>query len=210
MPRKPRSTRRELVNEETGVIYELRETQEPDPRRSYNFGGRHGQISFPRVMAMLAKESGLTGDDIRVFFYCGIKTFEKGGATAGETADYLGLTPQATRRIAKKLSDNKLFLVAEVVGRTIKYKASPHIITSCSGEEQSEEASHYHLPTLPGRPEAGVPKDKADVTPKRVPRARRTSVADKGTAAPEAERADDVRDLGRAGEPGGGDSRRAG
>ncbi|MEV6478234.1 hypothetical protein [Streptomyces sp. NPDC051657] len=42
-------------------------------------------------------------------------------------------------------------LVADVVWRTIKYKASPHIVSSLSGAEQSEEAAAYHLPTLPGR-----------------------------------------------------------
>ncbi|MFJ8871208.1 hypothetical protein ACIRD6_36325 [Streptomyces sp. NPDC102473] len=58
---------------------------------------------------------------------------------------------QATRRIAKELAENKFFLVADRIGRTIKYKASPHIVSSLSGAEQSEEAAAYHLPVVPGR-----------------------------------------------------------
>lgn len=51
----------------------------------------------------------------------------------------------------KELAENKLLLVADRIGRTIKYKASPHIVSSLSGEEQSEQAAAYHLPTVPGR-----------------------------------------------------------
>lgn len=99
---------------------------------------------------MLSGESGITGDALRVFFYCGIMTYKQGGASAKEAAEHLGLTVQATRRIAKSLAANKIFLVAEVTGRTIKYRASPHIVSSLSGADQSEEAAAYHLPTLPG------------------------------------------------------------
>ena len=79
-------------------------------------------------------------------------TYEKGGASAREAAEHLGLTVQATRRIAKKLAEHKMFLVAEKVGRTIKYRASPHIVSALTGAEQAKEAAAYHLPTLPGRP----------------------------------------------------------
>ncbi|MFD4376637.1 hypothetical protein [Streptomyces sp. NPDC058486] len=89
------------------------------------------------------------------------------------------------------LAENRIFLVAEVVGRTIKYRASPHIVSSLTGEEQAEEAASYHLPTLPGRPDTA--KDKADVTSQSVPRARRSAGTDKRAAALQAERPDDVR-----------------
>ncbi len=202
MPKQGRNGRsRELVNTATGEVHELWEPEDEDsPRRTYNLGGRHGQISFPRVKAMLKADSGLTGDDIRVFFYCGIMTYEEGGATAKDTAEFLGLTPQATRRIAKKLSQHKMLLVAEVIGRTIRYRASPHILSSLTGREQSEEAAAYHLPTLPGRPGA-APKGQPDGTPKPVSRARRSSGADEPAAAPETEHLDDVRGLGRSGTP---------
>ncbi|MGW7256842.1 MarR family transcriptional regulator [Streptomyces sp. NPDC054834] len=186
------------MNTATGEVHELREPDDAEKRRTYSFGGRHGQISFERVMAILSKDSGLTGDDIRVFFYCGIKTYEKGGATAVEAAEYLGLTPQATRRIAKKLAEHKMLLVAEVIGRTIRYKASVHIISSLTGAEQSEEAVTQHLPTLPGRPGA-TPKDSSHATPQPVSRTRSGAGTDRRTAASEAERADDVRDPGRPG-----------
>ncbi|MGW7401756.1 MarR family transcriptional regulator [Streptomyces cyaneofuscatus] len=143
---------RELVNRTTGEVHELWEGDEgTDSRRSYSFGGRHGQFSFERVLAMLSADSGITGDAFRVFFYCAILTYKEGGATAKEAAEHLGLTPQATRRIAKELAENKLLLVADRIGRTIKYKARPHIVSSLSGEEQSEQAAAYHLPTVPGR-----------------------------------------------------------
>ncbi|MCY0938426.1 MarR family transcriptional regulator [Streptomyces sp. H34-S4] len=203
-----RTARRKLVNTQTGEVHELHEQEDP-LRRSYNLGGRFGQFSFERIMAMLGKESGITGDDLRVFFYCAILTYEMGGASAKEAAEHLGLTPQATRRIAKKLAENRIFLVAETVGRTIKYRASPHIVSSLTGEEQSQEAAAYHLPTLPGKKPA-TSKDRDDVTPKPVPRARRTATADKRTAAPEAEHAHDVRDLRRAGTLRGEDGSRAG
>ncbi|MGW8768365.1 winged helix-turn-helix domain-containing protein [Streptomyces sp. NPDC055815] len=188
-----RALRRELVNEETGEIHGFLEEQKR--RRSYALGGQYGQISFERVLDMLAYESGLTGDDIRAFFYCGIMTYRDGGATAKKTAEHLGITPQACRRILKKLSEHKMLLVADVVGRTIKYRASPHIISALSGEEQAIEAAAYHLPTLPGRPDTA--KDKADVT-KPVPRARRVAGAHQRSASPEAEPADDVRPPRRA------------
>ncbi|GGY18993.1 hypothetical protein GCM10010358_82480 [Streptomyces minutiscleroticus] len=199
MPNQGRSGRsRELVNTATGEIHELWEPDEGGPRRAYNLGGRFGQFSFTRVLEMLKAESGITGDDFRVFFYCGIMTYEKGGATAKEAAEFLGLTPQATRRIAKKLAENKIFLVAEVIGRTIKYRASPHIISSLTGAEQAEEAAAYHLPTMPGRSGAAS-KGQTHGTQKPVSRARRTAGAHKRAVAPEAERADDVRDPGRSG-----------
>ncbi|WP_184503089.1 MarR family transcriptional regulator [Streptomyces botrytidirepellens] len=172
------------------------EPEEATRRRSYNLGGRHGQFSFERVKDMLSAESGITGDDFRVFFYCAILTYEKGGATAKEAAEFLGLTPQATRRIAKKLAENRIFLVEEVIGRTKKYRASPHIVSSLTGAEQSEEAAAYHLPTMPGR-SGTASKGPTNATPKPVSRARRSSGTDKRTAAPEAEHRDDVRDSGR-------------
>ncbi|WP_103535989.1 helix-turn-helix domain-containing protein [Streptomyces sp. SM11] len=148
----PRQHGRELVNTATGEVHELWEPGgDSGQRRTYSLGGRHGQFSFERVLAMLSGDSGITGDAFRVFFYCGVMTYKQGGATAKEAAEHLGLTPQATRRIAKELAENKIFLVADRIGRTIKYKASPHIVSSLSGVEQSEEASAYHLPTLPGR-----------------------------------------------------------
>lgn len=149
----PRQQGRELVNTATGEVHELWEPEEEDggQRRTYNLGGRHGQFSFERVLAMLDGDSGITGDAFRVFWYCGIMTYKRGGASAKEAAEHLKLTPQATRRIAKELSENKLLLVADRVGRTIKYRASPHIVSSLTGSEQSEEAVAYHLPTLPGR-----------------------------------------------------------
>lgn len=148
----PRQQSRELVNTATGEVHELWEPEkESGPRRSYNLGGRHGQFSLDRVSAMLHRDSGITGDAFRVFWFCAIETYQDGGATAKEASEHLGLTPQATRRIAKQLAENKIFLVADVIGRTIKYKASPHIVSSLSGAEQSEEAAAYHLPTLPGR-----------------------------------------------------------
>ncbi|MFE1057061.1 hypothetical protein [Streptomyces rochei] len=52
-----------------------------------------------------------------------------------EAADYLGLTPQATRRMAKKLVEHKMLLVSDVIGRTIKYRVTPHIVSSPSGRE---------------------------------------------------------------------------
>ncbi|MGW3152135.1 MarR family transcriptional regulator [Streptomyces sp. NPDC001177] len=199
LPHQGRSGRsRELVNTATGEVHELWEPDEVGRRRSYSFGGRHGQFSFDRVLAMLEKDSGITGDDFRVFFYCGIMTYEKGGATAKEAAEFLGLTPQATRRIAKKLAENKIFLVAEVIGRTIKYKASPHIVSSLTGAEQSEEAAAYHLPTMPGRSGAAS-KGQTNATPKPVSRAGRTATAHKRTVTPEAEHRDDVRDPGWSG-----------
>ncbi|MFE7968257.1 MarR family transcriptional regulator [Streptomyces cellulosae] len=142
---------RALVNTATGEVHELWEPDEKEQRRTYSFG-RYGQFSFAQVLAMLSKDSGITGDDLRVFFYCGIMTYEKGGASAREAAEHLGLTVQATRRIAKKLAEHKMFLVAEKVGRTIKYRASPHIVSALTGAEQAKEAAAYHLPTLPGRP----------------------------------------------------------
>ncbi|WP_234431865.1 MULTISPECIES: hypothetical protein [unclassified Streptomyces] len=198
VPREVRGAR-DVFNRATGEVYELLEPVDPPPPRriSYNMGGRHGQFSIPRVMEMLSKESGLTGDAIRVFLFCGIKAFEKGGATANEAADHLGLTPQATRRIAKMLAEHKCLLVAERVGRTIKYRASPHIISSLSGEEQAQEAAAYHLPTVPGRP--ATKKDKTNASPS-VPGARSARAAHKRTAAPEAERADEVRDSGGPGD----------
>ncbi|MET9774586.1 helix-turn-helix domain-containing protein [Streptomyces sp. NPDC006367] len=154
VPNQGRSGRsRALVNIATGEVHELLEQDEDVPRRSYAFGGRHGQFSFERVLAMLSADSGITGNEFRLFFYCGIMTYNgKGGATAREAADYLGLTPQATRRMAKKLAEHKMLLVADVIGRTIRYRVTPHIVSSLSGREQSEEAAAYHLPTLPGRP----------------------------------------------------------
>src|SRR5690606_20712624 len=156
---------------------------------------------------MLEKDSGITGDDFRVFFYCGIMTYEKGGATAKDAAEFLGLTPQATRRIAKKLAENKIFLVAERIGRTIKYRASPHIVSSLTGAEQSEEAAAYHLPTMPGRPGAA---SKGMTNAKSVPRTRQPAKAAGRAAAPEAEHRDDVRDSGRPGEQRRTYGRRAG
>ncbi|MFD8375297.1 hypothetical protein ACFV2Z_31695 [Streptomyces sp. NPDC059688] len=200
--------RRELVNTATGEVHELWEPEER--RRSYNFGGRHGQFSFERVLAMLQKDSGITGDDFRVFWYCGIMTYEKGGATAKEAAEFLGLTPQATRRIAKKLAENRIFLVAEVIGRTIKYRASPHIVSSLTGEQQSQEAAAYQLPSLPGRAAGAAAKGQTNATPKPVSRARRSADADKGSVAPEAECADDLRDSGRPGAQRRANGRRAG
>lgn len=200
---------RELINTATGEVHELVEFEEASRRRSYSFGGRHGQFSFERVLAMLEKSSGITGDDFRVFFYCGIMTYEKGGATAKEAAEHLGLTPQATRRIAKKLAEHHIFLVAEVVGRTIKYRASPHIVSSLTGAEQSEEAAAYNLPTLPGRTGAAS-KGKANATSEPVSRTRRASGTDGRASAPEAEHRDAVRDPGRAGEQRRANGRRAG
>ncbi len=149
-----RGRSRALINTATGEVHELVEQEDEGvPRRSYAFGGRHGQFSFERVLAMLAADSGITGNEFRLFFYCGIMTYNgKGGATAVEAAECLGLTPQATRRMAKKLAEHKMLLVAEVIGRTIKYRVTPHIVSSLSGREQSEEAAAYHLPSLPGRP----------------------------------------------------------
>ncbi|MGW0885303.1 MarR family transcriptional regulator [Streptomyces sp. NPDC002671] len=193
MPKQGRSGHsRELVNTATGEVHELWEPEEDDSRRPYAFGGRHGQFSFSRVKAMLAKDSGITGDDLRVFFYCGIMTYEEGGATAKDAAEFLGLTPQATRRIAKKLAEHKMFLLAEVIGRTIKYRASPHIISALSGREQSEQAAAFHLPTLPGR-SGSASKGRPHATSKPVPRPRRPAGTDEDTAPPEAERTDDIR-----------------
>ncbi|MGJ5756524.1 MarR family transcriptional regulator [Streptomyces puniciscabiei] len=189
------------MNTATGEIHELWEPEDKDDlRRSYAFGGRHGQFSFARVMAMLAKGSGITGDDFRVFFYCGIMTYENGGATAKEAAEFLGLTPQATRRIAKKLAEHKMLLVVEVIGRTIKYRASPHIISALTGREQSEQAAAFHLPTLPGRP-GSPPKGRTNGTSKPVPRTRRSAGTDERTVPPETERADDIRNPGRPEDP---------
>ncbi|MEV4046826.1 hypothetical protein [Streptomyces sp. NPDC049744] len=56
----------------------------------------------------------------------------KGGATAVKAADFHGLTPQATRRMAKKLAEHQLLLVADVIGWTIKYRATPHTVFSLS------------------------------------------------------------------------------
>ncbi|MER6570281.1 helix-turn-helix domain-containing protein [Streptomyces sp. NPDC001093] len=187
------------MNTATGEIHELWEIrEEDDPRRSYAFGGRHGQFSFARIMAMLAKDSGITGDDFRVFFYCGIMTYEEGGATAKEAAEFLGLTPQATRRITKKLAEHKMLLVAEIIGRTIKYRASPHIISALSGRQQSEQAAAFHLPTLPGR-SGSATKGRTNDTSRPVPRTHRPAGTDERTAAPETEHTDDVRDPGRPG-----------
>ncbi|MEV7420974.1 MarR family transcriptional regulator [Streptomyces sp. NPDC089919] len=184
-----------MFNRATGEVYELLEPVDPPPRRiAYNLGGRHGQFSVLRVMEMLSKESGLTGDAIRVFLFCGIRAFENGGATANEAAAHLGLTPQATRRIARMLAEHKCLLVAERVGRTIKYRASPHIISSLSGEEQAREAAAFHLPTVPGRPDT---KEHTTHASPSVPGTRSPRSADRRTAAPETERGDAVRDPGR-------------
>jgi hypothetical protein len=86
-----------------------------------------GSVSFERVLSMLAKGSGITGDDFRVFFYCVIKTHEQGSATVNEISEHLGLTAQGTRRIAKKLVDGGALLVDDVVGRTIKCRVNPRL-----------------------------------------------------------------------------------
>ncbi|WP_234444186.1 helix-turn-helix domain-containing protein [Streptomyces sp. NRRL S-1868] len=198
MPEHRRTGRsRELVNRATGEVHELWEPED-EKRRSYQFGGRHGQFSFARILDMLAKDSGITGDDFRVFWYCAIMTYNKGGATASEAAKYLGLTPQAARRMAKKLCENRIFLVEEVIGRTKKYKASPHIVSSLSGAEQASLAAAYHLPTMPGRSGAAS-KGRENATPKPVSGARRSAGADRRAVPPQAELADDVRDSGRSG-----------
>ncbi|MEU0770661.1 MarR family transcriptional regulator [Streptomyces albogriseolus] len=200
MPEQRRSGRsRELVNTATGEVHELWEHDGEERRRSYAFGGRHGQFSFPRVMAMLQADSGITGDEFRLFWYCAITTYEKGGASAREAAEFLGLTPQATRRMAKKLAENRIFLVADRIGRTIKYRASPHIVSSLTGREQSEEAAAVHLPTLPGRTGA-VSKGKKNATSRSLPGARRPSGTDARAVAPEAKPVDGVRDPGWTGE----------
>src|SRR5690606_5538468 len=186
---------RELVNTATGEVHELWEPDGEERRRSYQFGGRHGQFSFVRVLEMLEADSGITGDDFKLFWYCAIMTYTKGGATAGEAAKFMGLTPQATRRMAKKLCENRIFLVEEVIGRTKKYKASPHIVSSLSGAEQSVLAAAYHLPTMPGRSGAASKGRKNATQP--VSGARRSAGEDGRAAAPEAEPADDVRDPGR-------------
>ncbi|GGR59473.1 MarR family transcriptional regulator [Streptomyces griseomycini] len=188
---------RELVNRATGEVHELWEPDDESRRRSYQFGGRHGQFSFARILEMLAAESGITGDDFRLFWYCAIMTYDKGGATATEAAKYLGLTPQATRRMAKKLCENRIFLVEEVIGRTKKYKASPHIVSSLSGAEQSALAAAYHLPTMPGR-SGTASKGRQNATPKPVSGARRSAGEDGRAVTPEAESIDDVRDPGRS------------
>ncbi|MCX4400136.1 MarR family transcriptional regulator (plasmid) [Streptomyces sp. NBC_00053] len=188
-----------IVDFATGEYTELAASDEDSARRSYSFGGRYGQFSFERVLAMLSADSGLTGDAIRVFWYCAIMTYKQGGATAKEAADHCGLTVQATRRIAKELAENKLFLVAEVIGRTKRYKASPHIISSLSGADQSAEAAAYHLPTLPGRRIGTAPKDTTNASQQPVPRTRGAAGTDKRSVAPEAERLDDLRDPGRFG-----------
>lgn len=192
---------RELVNRATGEVHELWEPNEEEKRRSYALGGRHGQFSFSRILEMLSAESGVTGDDFRLFWYCAIMTYDKGGATATEAAKYLGLTPQATRRMAKKLCENRIFLVEEVIGRTKKYKASPHIVSSLSGAEQSALAAAYHLPTMPGRPGAAS-KGRKNATPESVPGSRRSSSQDGRAVPPQAERTDDVRDPGGLGQLG--------
>jgi len=193
--RKGRS--RELINRATGEVHELWEPDEEEKRRSnYQLGGRHGQFSFARILDMLAKDSGITGDDFRVFWYCAIMTYDKGGATASEAAKYLGLSPQAARRMAKKLCENRIFLVEEVIGRTKRYKASPHIVSSLSGAEQAALAAAYHLPTMPGRSGAAS-KGRQNATSKPVPGARRSAGADQRAVPPQAEPADDVRDSGR-------------
>lgn len=189
---------RELVNRATGEVHELWEPDEEEKRRAYALGGRHGQFSFSRILDMLSADSGITGDDFRVFWYCAIMTYDKGGASASEAAKYLGLTPQATRRMAKKLCEHRIFLVEEVVGRTKKYKASPHIVSSLSGAEQSALAAAYHLPTMPGRPDTAS-KGRKNATPKSVPRTRRAPGQDRRPAPPQAERSDDVRDPGGPG-----------
>lgn len=76
---------------------------------------------------MLDKESGVTGDDFRVFWYCGIKTADGETVAANEAAEFLGLTVQAVRRITRKLAEHGFLVVDDVVGRTIKYRVSPHI-----------------------------------------------------------------------------------
>lgn len=115
-------------------------------------GGRHrsGMFSLEYTLAMLEKDSGITGDDFRVFVYCGAKTQGKGSATVNEIAEHLGLTHQGVRRIARKLADVGILLIEDVEGRTIRYRTSPHVVTGLA-----REGVAYPLPNLPGRSGSG-------------------------------------------------------
>lgn len=116
-------------------------------REAAAFKYRPGAFSLEHTMAMLGADSGITGDDFRVFLFCGAKTRGRGSVTVNEVVEHLGLTPQGVRRICKKLADAGILLVEDVEGRTIRYRTSAHIIGSSLKERRS-----HPLPTLPGRP----------------------------------------------------------
>lgn len=94
---------------------------------------RAGAVSSESVLAMLDKESGITGDDFRVFWYCGIRAGDGRTVDAKEVAEFLGLSVPAVRRIMRKLAEGGFLVVDDVVGRTIKYRASPHIVPAPTG-----------------------------------------------------------------------------
>ena len=117
-----------------------------DGREAAAFKYRPGTFSLELSMAMLGGDSGITGDDFKVFLFCGVKTHESGSTTVNEIVEHLGLTPQGVRRICKKLADARILLVESVEGRTIRYRTSAHIVGSSLKKRRS-----HPFPTLPGR-----------------------------------------------------------
>lgn len=118
-----------------------------DGREAAAFKYRPGTFSLEHTLAMLGGDSGITGDDFRVFVFCGMKTHESGSATVNEIVEHLGLTAPGVRRICKKLADARILLVESVEGRTIRYRTNAHIVGSSLKKRRS-----HPLPTLPGRP----------------------------------------------------------
>lgn len=147
------------TNVSTGELHEY--TRDAGRQAPYTFGRFH-QISDRRALSMMLKESGLTHSDFVVFLFFGLaeKEAEAGvfddddaafvDMSVAEVADLLGMSKESTGRIVRKLRKKDLLFVARKAGRTMYYRATPHVIFRGSGAEQREQASRYRLPQVEG------------------------------------------------------------
>lgn len=146
----------------TGEFKDYERQEDPSSRPAYNLGGTFHQISDRRTLAMIRKESGLTHTDLAIFLFFALAEREaKENAdgeeevpylemSAREVAEDIGMNPDAVARIIRKLRQANLLLVTKRVGRSLFYRASPHVIFRGSGAQQQEHASRYSLPQVPG------------------------------------------------------------
>lgn len=140
-----------------------REEDSPSGRPAYNLGGSFHQISDRRTLALIRKDSGLTHTDLAIFLFFALAEREAKENTgegeeelpylemsAKEVAEDIGMNADAVSRIIRKLRKADLLLVTKRVGRSLFYRASPHVIFRGTGAQQQEQASRYKLPTVPG------------------------------------------------------------
>ncbi|MGW2841886.1 winged helix-turn-helix domain-containing protein [Streptomyces sp. NPDC001493] len=148
---------RRFVDVSTGEQVDFHDLDHDERGRlAYNFPGGFTAVSNEIGLAILNKKAGLTPSD-RDILALHVHGPEKRGDvlrwSRQKMAEWVGITPRTVATSLKKLTKAALLVEAERHGRTIYYRATPHLASRMGGTQQTKDSAAYRRPVAPGIPE---------------------------------------------------------